>query len=62
MLSAALPYITFTNNPVASSLETDAQHVVAVGLLTPVKNLSSIYDLGPLNALLKAAGQPQVSP
>jgi len=62
VLSAALPYITFTNNPVASSLETDAQHAVAVGLLTPVKNLSSIYDLGPLNALLKAAGQPQVSP
>ena len=30
-------------------------------LLTPVKNLSGIYDLGPLNALLKAAGQPQVS-
>jgi len=61
VLSAALPYITFTNNPVASSLETDAQHAVAVGLLTPVKNLSSIYDLGPLNALLKADGQPQVS-
>jgi len=32
----------------------DAQHAVAVGLLTPVKNLSGIYDLGPLNALLKA--------
>jgi len=62
VLSAALPYITFTNDPIASSLETDAQHAVAVGLLTPVKNLSSIYDLGPLNALLKAAGQPQVSP
>jgi len=27
-----------------------------------VKNLSAIYDLGPLNALLKADGQPQVSP
>jgi hypothetical protein len=30
-------------------------------VLTPVKNLSSIYDLAPLNALLRAAGQPQVS-
>jgi NitT/TauT family transport system substrate-binding protein len=62
VLSAALPYIHFTNDPVASSLTADAQHAVAVGLLTPVKNLSGIYDLGPLNALLKAAGQPQVSP
>ena len=62
VLSAALPYITFTNDPIASSLVTDARHAVAAGLLTPVKNLSGIYDLGPLNALLKAAGQPQVSP
>src|SRR5215472_1138722 len=62
VLSAALKYITFTNDPIASSLTTDAQHAVAVGLLTPVKNLPGIYDLGPLNALLKADGQPQVSP
>ena len=61
VLSAALPYIHFTNDPIASSLMTDAQHAVAVGLLTPVKNLSAIYDLGPINALLKADGQPQVS-
>jgi len=61
VLKAALPYLTFTNDPIASSLQTDAQHAVAVGLLTPVKNLSGIYDLGPLNALLTADGQPQVS-
>jgi NitT/TauT family transport system substrate-binding protein len=61
VLAAALPYIHFTNNPIASSLTADAQHAIAVGLLTPVKNLSGIYDLGPLNALLKADGQPQVS-
>jgi NitT/TauT family transport system substrate-binding protein len=61
VLAASLKYLTFTNDPIASSLQTDAQHAVAVGLLTPVKNLPAIYDLGPLNALLKAAGQPQVS-
>src|SRR5579863_2406428 len=61
VLAASLPYIHFTDNPIASSLTADAQHAVAVGLLTPVKNLSGIYDLGPLNALLKADGQPQVS-
>jgi NitT/TauT family transport system substrate-binding protein len=61
VLSAALKYITFTNDPIASSLMTDAQHAASVGLLRPVKNLPAIYDLGPLNALLKANGQPQVS-
>jgi hypothetical protein len=34
---------------------------VAVGLLSPVRNISALYDLGPLNTLLKASGQPQVS-
>ncbi len=47
-------------DPIASSLATDAQHAVAVGLLKPV-NLAGLYDLGPLNTLLKAAGEPQVS-
>jgi NitT/TauT family transport system substrate-binding protein len=60
VLTQSLKYITFTNDPVAPSLTTDAQHAVSVGLLKPV-NLNGIYDLGPLNALLKADGQPQVS-
>jgi hypothetical protein len=34
---------------------------VAVGLLKLVTNLAGLYDLSPLNALLQAAGQPQVS-
>jgi NitT/TauT family transport system substrate-binding protein len=61
ILAASFAQITFTNDPIASSLTTDAAHAVSVGLLTPVKNLTSIYDLGPLNKLLSAAGQPQVS-
>jgi NitT/TauT family transport system substrate-binding protein len=60
ILTKSLTYLTFTNDPIASTLKTDAQHAVAVGLLKPV-NLSGIYDLGPLNKLLKAAGEPQVS-
>ena len=60
VLTESLKYITFTNNPIASSLATDAQHAAAVGLLKPV-SLTGIYDLGPLNALLKADGQPPVS-
>jgi sulfonate transport system substrate-binding protein len=59
ILPAAFKEITFTNDPDASSLATDAQQAQAVGLLKPV-SLSGIYDLGPLNQLLKAAGEPQV--
>jgi NitT/TauT family transport system substrate-binding protein len=59
ILPAAFREITFTNDPDASSLATDATQAQAVGLLKPV-NLSGIYDLGPLNQLLQAAGEPQV--
>jgi NitT/TauT family transport system substrate-binding protein len=61
VLAASFAQITFTNDPIASSLATDAQHAVSVGLLSPVKNLPSLYDLGPLNKLLAAAGDPAVS-
>jgi NitT/TauT family transport system substrate-binding protein len=60
-LAASFKEITFTNDPIASSLATDAKHAVAVGLLQPV-NLNGIYDLSPLNTVLKANGEPQVSP
>jgi NitT/TauT family transport system substrate-binding protein len=59
-LPAAFKEITFTNDPDAASLATDAQEAQAVGLLKPV-NLNGIYDLGPLNQLLKAAGEPHVT-
>jgi NitT/TauT family transport system substrate-binding protein len=61
ILAAAFKQITFTDDPIASSLLTDAKHAVAVGLLTPISNLQAIYDLGPLNKLLQAAGEPAVS-
>jgi NitT/TauT family transport system substrate-binding protein len=61
ILSASFAQVTFTNDPIASSLITDAQHAVDLGLLKPVSDLSAIYDLGPLNKLLTADGQQQVS-
>jgi NitT/TauT family transport system substrate-binding protein len=60
VLASAFKNLTFTNDPIASSLYTSAQHAQDVGLLKPV-DLKGIYDLGPLNALLKADGQPEVS-
>src|SRR6266568_5303216 len=60
VLSAAFKEISFTGDPVASSLAADAQHAVSVGLLSPLRNISALYDIAPLNALLKAAGEQQV--
>jgi len=60
ILAAAFKNLSFTADPIASSLFTSAQHAQDVGLLKPV-DLKGIYDLGPLNELLKAAGQPEVS-
>ena len=60
VLPAAFKEITFTNDPDASSLSTDAQQAEAVGLLKST-NLSGIFDLGPLNQLLQAAGESQVN-
>ena len=60
VLPAAFQEITFTDDPDAASLTTDARQAESVGLLKPV-NLTGIFDLGPLNAALKAAGEPQVS-
>ncbi|UQU65886.1 ABC transporter substrate-binding protein [Couchioplanes caeruleus] len=60
ILAAAFKNLTFTNDPIASSLYTSAKHAEDVGLLKPV-DLKGIYDLGPLNELLKADGQPEVS-
>jgi NitT/TauT family transport system substrate-binding protein len=61
ILAAAFKQIKFTNDPIASSLVADASHAVAVGLLKPVSNLKGIYDLGPLNKQLQAAGEPTVN-
>jgi NitT/TauT family transport system substrate-binding protein len=59
IVAAAFKEITFTVDPDASSLTTDAQQAVSVGLLKPV-NLSGIFDLTPLNNLLAAAGQQTI--
>lgn len=60
VLAAAFGNITFTVDPIAPSLYGSAAHAEAVGLLEPV-DLTGIYDLGPLNELLRAAGRTEVS-
>jgi NitT/TauT family transport system substrate-binding protein len=60
ILDATFKDVTFTDDPIASSLRTSAQHAEAVGLLQHV-DLNGIYDLGPLNDVLKATGESAVS-
>jgi NitT/TauT family transport system substrate-binding protein len=60
LVAASFKEITFTNDPDASSLTADASQAVSLGLLKPV-NLSGIFDLGPLNQALTAAGEAQVN-
>jgi NitT/TauT family transport system substrate-binding protein len=60
VLTPAFKEITFTADPDAASLNQDAQQATSVGLLKPV-DLNGIFDLDPLNTILKAADQPAVS-
>jgi NitT/TauT family transport system substrate-binding protein len=60
LIAASFKEITFTNDPNAASLKTDADQAVALTLLKPV-NLDGIFDLDPLNKVLAAAGESQVS-
>ena len=59
VLAAAWENLTFTDDPIASSLEQSAKDAEEVGLLDPV-DLEGIYDLSILNSLLVAADQPEV--
>jgi NitT/TauT family transport system substrate-binding protein len=59
VLDRAWRNIEVTDDPVAASLRASADHAVKVGLLGPA-DLAGIYDLGPLNAVLRAEGKPPV--
>ncbi|GAA3789398.1 aliphatic sulfonate ABC transporter substrate-binding protein [Sphaerisporangium flaviroseum] len=60
VLESAFKNITFTNDPIASSLVTSADHAEKVGLLDPV-DLNGIYDLTILNEVLAAKGRQAVN-
>ena len=62
VVSSSLAQITFTNDPIAASLATETQHAATVGVRQPTGNLSSLYDLSPLDLLLRAAGEPPAMP
>jgi len=60
VLKTAWSDLSFTTNPLVPSFQTEAAHAVAVGLLT-APNLNGLFDLAPLNQVLKSKGLPEVS-
>lgn len=60
LMAAVWSNLTFTVDPIASSLERSAQDATALGLLDDPGGLAGLYDLRLLNALLGALGRPSV--
>lgn len=60
VIDPAWKSVQFTDDPLAATLDTEAEHAVQAGLLEQT-DLSGIYDLKPLNKILKAAGKPEVA-
>ncbi|GGZ10803.1 aliphatic sulfonate ABC transporter substrate-binding protein [Streptomyces nitrosporeus] len=60
ILDPAWESIEITDDPLAATLDAQAEHAVKAGLLEK-PDLAGIYDLKPLNKILKAAGQPEVA-
>jgi NitT/TauT family transport system substrate-binding protein len=61
VLAAAWKNVIFTVDPVAGSLVEGAKHAEAVQLLDPSTSLTGLYDLAPLNAVLKSRGASPVA-
>jgi len=60
VITRAWGNLAFTVDPVATSLRRSADAAVAEGLIRPAP-LDGIYDLAPLNAILRAAGRAPVA-
>ncbi|MEU1470287.1 aliphatic sulfonate ABC transporter substrate-binding protein [Streptomyces sp. NPDC005761] len=60
IIDPAWKSIQITDDPLAATLDAQARHAVKAGLLE-APDLKGIYDLKPLNKVLKAAGKPEVA-
>ncbi|MFE0460841.1 aliphatic sulfonate ABC transporter substrate-binding protein [Kitasatospora sp. NPDC058965] len=60
VLTPAWQSIDFLDDPLAATLQSEADHAVTAGLLKK-PNIAGIYDLSLLDKVLKAAGKPAVA-
>ncbi|TRV79693.1 aliphatic sulfonate ABC transporter substrate-binding protein [Streptomyces sp. 130] len=58
VIDPAWKSLRITDDPLAATLDAQARHAVKAGLLEQ-PDLKGIYDLKPLNKILKAAGKPE---
>jgi NitT/TauT family transport system substrate-binding protein len=58
-LAAAWSDMTFTNDPIVSSILTDLVHAKAAGF--PATNISGIFDLGPIDNVLISEGKAKLA-
>jgi NitT/TauT family transport system substrate-binding protein len=64
VLAAGFTQLQFTVNPLAATMFAEAQHAAAAAMVRPVPSLramAGLFDLSPLNQLLKATRQPLVN-
>ena len=60
VLALAWTHLSFALDPFAADLQTNANEAQKLGF-NSTSNIKGILDLGPLNAILRAAGDPTVS-
>jgi NitT/TauT family transport system substrate-binding protein len=62
VITSAWKRLTFTPDPIASSLTTSAAHQASLGLLKgKTSDLNGIFDLSVLNGILSSSGKAQVA-
>lgn len=61
VLARSFASVTFTVDPMAAVLGSEIREAVSAGLLRPVTSVAGLLDLGPINALLGAAGRKPVT-
>jgi NitT/TauT family transport system substrate-binding protein len=61
LLQAAWGNLTFTNDPIASSLQKSADDAIELGLLEDPGDLAGLYDLTLLNEVLVSLGKEEVA-
>jgi NitT/TauT family transport system substrate-binding protein len=60
VLASSFSQVTFTDDPLAPTVAAEAGHAAAAGLLRRPGSLSGLYDLRPLQRLLRAADLPGI--
>ncbi|HVB45080.1 MAG TPA: ABC transporter substrate-binding protein [Streptosporangiaceae bacterium] len=61
LLALAMAQVTFTDDPLGTSLAGQARQAAAEGLAPPTPVPAGLYDIAPLDLVLRDAGEPPVT-